>query len=445
MLEFDIQPPGWATERVSHLDQYFGPWAMESATFQALATTVRARDLGDHIAKQLAEPQVATDISYPVLTGGIAMIQLSGTLMKYGSSLMEAASTVRARRQVRNALVDDSIAGIALVIDSPGGTVSGIPDLADDVARASKEKPVYAYIEDRGASAAYYVASQANKVFANANALIGSIGVFLVVEDSSAFAESEGIKVHVLRTGEFKGAGTPGTEVTEEHLTEFQATVDKLGNQFNEAVARGRRMGIQVVQALADGRVYVGADAIKVGLIDGIKPFELVLEDLREETNRERSKTKMATETTADTAIVAETPSQEPVAATYQELKAAVPQATADFLCDQLERKATADEAKGAWMAHQAKEIEELKAKASKPGVDALGSEGGDEEEATNADAIDRWESAIGAHLAKGKRHADAIKAARKADPELHKAYVVAYNERQGNRKGALAFAEREI
>jgi len=122
---------------------------------------------------------------YERIAEGIAVIPLAGPLMKIDSKF-GSTNTVRVRRALRAALADPDVRGILLHIDdSPGGTMAGTADLAAAVAAANLEKPVWAQIDDMGASAAYWVAAQARRIVANATAELGSIGVVAVLEDSS--------------------------------------------------------------------------------------------------------------------------------------------------------------------------------------------------------------------------------------------------------------------
>jgi len=178
------------------------------------------------------------------------------------------------RQQIRHAFRNTDAAGILLRFDSPGGTVAGTEDLAADIAAAAGGKPVYGYAEDLCASAAYWGYSQCTKTFANATALVGSIGTYMAIEDLSGHAEQLGVKVHVIRAGTFKGAGTPGTEITDDQLAEWQRIVDELNAHFIAGVARGRRMGESKVRELADGRVHVGQAAVQLGLVDVIESFD---------------------------------------------------------------------------------------------------------------------------------------------------------------------------
>ncbi|HEV2970635.1 MAG TPA: S49 family peptidase [Pirellulales bacterium] len=263
------------------IEQYFGPWAVEEIQFQAAVNVLKRIDIRAHVADSLAsstnrQPPRAARRTYS-MAGSTAIVPLSGALMKAESSLNLSTSTVFARRQVRQAAADEGVAGILLVIDSAGGTTAGTSDLAADVARAAKSKPVLAYCEDLCAAAAYWIASQATKVFANATAIVGSIGSFMVIEDSSQRAENEGVKVHVIRAGKFKGAGCPGTPIDEEFLENWQSIIDNLNEHFLRAVAAGRGLSPEAVRELADGRAHLAATAQAKRLIDGVKTIDEVL------------------------------------------------------------------------------------------------------------------------------------------------------------------------
>ncbi|MHB8862043.1 MAG: S49 family peptidase [Pirellulaceae bacterium] len=137
------------------------------------------------------------------------------------------------------------------------------------------------FLDDLTASAAYWVASQATKVYANnKTALIGSIGTFAVLIDQSKRAEQLGVKVHVIKAGDFKGTGTPGTAITDKQLAHMQHIVDAANAEFLRGVATGRKMGSLAISAVADGRVHVAAEAKRLGLIDDVKPFDDVVRDL---------------------------------------------------------------------------------------------------------------------------------------------------------------------
>src|SRR5258708_3369426 len=236
MPEHSLFGPGqyqrFARLNVPHVDEYFGLWAALPDRFQAVVDHANRTDLAAHVAERRSRvyhDDASHDddddggrgrYGYELPARRVALISIEGPLPKYGSSLASGTSTAVTRRRVRNAARDEGVGALLLVIDSPGGTANGIDDLAEEIAKASASKPCYAYIEDTGASGAYWLASQASKVFANRAALVGSIGAYMTLVDSSGEAEKQGLKVHVIKAGDFKGIRPPGTPVHEAQIAE---------------------------------------------------------------------------------------------------------------------------------------------------------------------------------------------------------------------------------
>ncbi|QDU82671.1 Putative signal peptide peptidase SppA [Polystyrenella longa] len=435
---------------VPHMDQYFGVWVMKEDVLKQAVNRANGMNLKVHVesarGEQAAEPNAAVRSDFPVHKGGIAQVTISGTMMKFSSSMSSSTSTVRARRQIRAAANDEEVQAILLSIDSPGGTVSGTKDLADDIAAAAKRKPVYAFIEDLGASAAYWVASQATKVYSNETALVGSIGVFSTIYDYSKQAEELGIKVHVVRAGQHKGAGVPGTEVTEEQLAEWQSIVDTYYDHFVNAVATGRAMNASQARQLADGRVHIGKAAHDLGLTDGVRTYDEVLAEMRsgggsrraqaaDTTQKESKPMSKSTDTNETTAT----------AASVKELRAACPKADEKFLLEQLEQNATLEAAQQNYIQHleashetlatenqtlkaekEEQEKEAAKSKDAKTGVGALGngkaSAAGDDD----GDPAAAWKAAINENVAKGMSRERATMEANRQNPGLREAMLAA-------------------
>lgn len=213
---------------------------------------------------------------------GIGIIQMSGPMTK-GRSKFGGVDTIEARNAIRSFAANSNVSAIVLSIDSPGGTVAGTDDLANDIANAARNKPVYAQIDDEGASAAYWIAAQASAVFANPSAHVGSIGVYAVIEDTSKQAEAAGVKVHVISTGGMKGAMADGTPVTPEQIAYAQERVDAANGMFTEAIRKGRKMSSTAIAKVNDGRVYGATDSLALGLIDGIQRMDDTMAMVRKE------------------------------------------------------------------------------------------------------------------------------------------------------------------
>lgn len=263
---------------------YIGAWAIEPTAANALMTLARSTDLFAHVAETKASPpelKSALSVQPDGRGKSLAVIPIAGVMMKHQSSLGGGTSTVQIRRDIRTAANSDEVSAILLSIDSPGGTVAGTADLGEEVRAAAKKKPVYAFVSDLCASAAFWVASQADAIFANnATALIGSIGTVMTMYDFSKMAEQKGVETLVFATGPLKGAGAEGAPVTEEQRSYFQALVDDAQRSFDAAVKRGRSLTDLQLKAVRTGGVFGAAEAQERKLIDGVQSLEATVESL---------------------------------------------------------------------------------------------------------------------------------------------------------------------
>ena len=166
----------------------------------------------------------------------------------------------------------NSVKAILLNIDSPGGGVAVSQEIYTEIRRLrdKKDKIVVAYLSSTGASGAYYVACAANKILANPGTIVGSIGVIAEWVNYADLMEWAKLKDVVFKTGEFKDTGSPSRSLTENERKYFQGLIDDMYVQFLEAVASGRKLDLQEVRSLADGRVFTGRDAKGRKLIDEI-------------------------------------------------------------------------------------------------------------------------------------------------------------------------------
>lgn len=308
-----------ASREVPYFEQWLGVWSILPSALDSLVSVVSSMDITAHLASYRASNRA---VSNRVDSRGVAVISVEGALQKHASSMGNGAnSTVLAKKAIRQANADDEIGSILLNISSPGGTSAGTKELFDEI--QGSKKPVIAYVDDLAASAAYWVASGASKIISNESGLIGSIGTYAVVTDVSAMAAQQGVKVHVVKAGAFKGSGVAGTEVSPEQLTEIQRLVDSRNEFFIEGVVQGRKMPKASVEALADGRIHPAKEAVSLGLIDAIGTFDSAFnEALVAASNYSTSK-------------------KEKAKMSIQELRAACPGANSDFLLSALESGAT--------------------------------------------------------------------------------------------------------
>ncbi len=443
-------------ESIPYFAQWTGAWAMHEPALLQLRESVSRLNLSLHLAAGDANRQQAldrVDDDMCTVQEGIAIINLSGPMMKHASSFSSSCSTAVARQKVREYAADPNILGIMLKIDSPGGTVAGTKELADAIKQASAVKPTLAYCSDLCASAAYWVASQCQSIEANDTALVGSIGTYCVVQDSSAAAAEAGVKVHVIRAGSFKGVGTPGTEITEEHLADSQLLINGINTFFVDAVSNGRQMAMDSVSSLADGRIHLAATAQSVGLIDRVSSFEDCFERFVSQFSVSPAGPGNSWEGT--------NMAQEPNAvqpATLAELEKEFPKSSADWKLACLRGGMPIDAARRSYcdmltaeLESSAKQLEQAKAQASKPGLKPLKSiraeeykpkddeepEAEDEDEMESEDeeedeVVASWNRAVAREMkhTNGDR-AKAISNVNRKQPNLRKALVTVANAKR--------------
>lgn len=250
-------------------------WAMYEPAARRLAIQMES------IA--FAAPETEPEPKPYQMIGATAIIPVTGVMLKRPGPCMGIdQTTIWTRRLVRAAEVDPAVRNTAMIFDSPGGETNGAFELADDVRRLAMSKPVIAYADGLMCSAAYLVASQASEIRASPTSLVGNIGTMLAIEDSSELYQKQGIKVHVISTGDYKGMGADGTVVTESHLAELRRNVNSIQAEFLTAFAQGRGMDMDSAKTLADGRCHVGQEAMDLGLVDGICTFDDLISSLNQ-------------------------------------------------------------------------------------------------------------------------------------------------------------------
>ncbi len=217
------------------------PWLIAPEALDHFAARATAFSLG-----QLRQE---TPPTHPLLSieDGVGMVSIQGPLIRrpddIESWLFGAVDTEEVISAVVEAAGRSEVQSILLDIDSPGGTVNGTPELAEAVADASRQKFVYAFSGGLMCSAAYWVASQADAIYAAPSARIGSIGVIIPFLDKAEAMERAGMRMEVFASGKFKGIGFPGTSLTDEQRALLQGEVEEIFADFKTAVlARGRKI-----------------------------------------------------------------------------------------------------------------------------------------------------------------------------------------------------------
>ncbi len=173
------------------------------------------------------------------------------------------------REEIEEALIDEEVETIILDIDSPGGEVNGLFDLADFIYSAGGKKRIIAIANDDAYSAAYAIASSAEKVYVSRTSGIGSIGVIASHIDQSGFDEKQGIKYTTVFAGSRKNDLNPHEPITSESLESLQEEVDRLYEMFVQLIARNRNLSTEKIKSTEAG-LYFGEKAIEIGLADEV-------------------------------------------------------------------------------------------------------------------------------------------------------------------------------
>ncbi|MEZ0263033.1 MAG: S49 family peptidase [Alphaproteobacteria bacterium] len=209
---------------------------------------------------------------------GIAVIPIHGTLVQRGD-MLDAMSGLRSydaiREDFRAALADIGTTAILLDFDSGGGEVAGCFDLADEIARS--DKPVYAYANEHCYSAAYALASAADKIFMARTGGVGSIGVVGVHTDQSAFDKEKGFVYTPIYAGAKKIDGWAHGPLSEEAKADYQKSVNRTYGIFARTVAENRGIDEKAVTDTQAG-CFTAEDAIAAGLADAVGSFDEVIE-----------------------------------------------------------------------------------------------------------------------------------------------------------------------
>ncbi len=179
-----------------------------------------------------------------------------------------------ATEEIKEYVKNPSVKAIVLRIDSPGGAVAPSQEIYEEVRKAVAKKKVLVSMGSVAASGGYYIASPATRIIANPGTLTGSIGVIMEIPNITGLMYKLGIKTEVVKSGKHKDMASIFRGIGKEEREILQGVLDNVHTQFIKAVAEGRKMLPSDVEKIADGRVFTGEQALKVGLIDEIGNLE---------------------------------------------------------------------------------------------------------------------------------------------------------------------------
>lgn len=291
---------------------YRTPWALQEPTLRAMLDLVHAWAAGRvesdaetrarlHVRSGHDDPQaemVARQVasSRPVPADDrerVAVLRVHGVIAHRAAMVDDicgpgGTSCERLGQQLDAAVGNSNLRAIVLDVDSPGGSVFGVEELAAKVYQARQQKPITAVVNATAASAAYWIASQAGEIVVTPSGEVGSVGVFGVHEDHRKAAERQGVAVTLIHAGRYKVEGSPWTELTADAQGHMQAQVNRYYDAFVSAVARGRGVDVPQKQvadgtAFGGGRTFTAAEAVQLGLANSLGTLDATLERITRE------------------------------------------------------------------------------------------------------------------------------------------------------------------
>lgn len=266
------------------LDLITGAWAIDPDKLRELQTIYATHLRGDKIDLQALEARLGRPLSseqqaYTVEPGGVAVLRMSGVIAPKANLFMQVSgglSTQMATKQLESAVVDARVRSMVLALDTPGGSVIGTPEMASAVHELAKIKPIVTHSDGALASAGYWIGSAANAVYISGPTVqAGSIGVVI----DRTFNPNSATREESIVAGRYKRLVKSNEPLSEEARTIVQADVDYVYSLFVDAVAGYRdTTSQQVLDRMADGRVFRGQQAIDAGLVDGVSTLDALVE-----------------------------------------------------------------------------------------------------------------------------------------------------------------------
>lgn len=268
-------------------------WAMEREALQRMLGVVDRWASGEKASKSLLEDcrqqREARKAASPVVMGGnqephetgpsvvgdIGILPVTGVIADHSALVTDISgpqgtSTTQISDWARAFATDPKVKGVLLYVDSPGGAIAGMCEATAALRELRGQKPLIAYIPSQGSSCACWAAAMANEIYAAPIAVTGSVGIYRVVEDSSAAFEKSGVRRMVIASGKHKGVGERGVPITQDQLEQLTAETQSLGLVMKREITDGRGGKVSPDAPWMDGRGLSASMALAVGMIDSV-------------------------------------------------------------------------------------------------------------------------------------------------------------------------------
>lgn len=261
-------------------------WAIMPEAMPKMVQAVNRWSVGTKLDKDtVAEIVAGRPKKLEAVDGNVAVLPLFGVVAQRMNIMQEISeggtSTEVFGAAFDRAMADPSVDAIVMTIDSPGGSVFGVEELADKIYKARGTKKIYAVASSLAASAAYWIGTAADQLYVTPSGQVGSIGVLCMHTDYSKFNEKVGIEPTYVFAGKYKIEGHGEAPLDPEARAAFQASVDSYYDSFTDAVARHRGAKQRDVKnGYGEGRVVRAKAAVEAGMADGVKTYEQLIGEL---------------------------------------------------------------------------------------------------------------------------------------------------------------------
>ena len=266
------------------------PWAVVPMKLAQIMTFLYSK-AEERVPAPAYEVAERAEIAYhggdgaaPQPGGSIAVLPIFGTIVPRADLFSEFSGGTSAEllaRKFRSLVNDPNVGAIVLDVDSPGGAVSGVDEVASEIFKARGKKPIVAVANHLAASAAYWIATAADELVVTPSGEVGSIGVFAAHQDISGAMEQEGIKVSFISAGKYKVEANPYEPLSDEARAAIQSRVDEYYGMFTAAVARHRGVKASEVRGgFGEGRTVGAKEAVSLGMADRVATLDDTIQDL---------------------------------------------------------------------------------------------------------------------------------------------------------------------
>lgn len=202
---------------------------------------------------------------------GVAVVNIDGIII-------DPDPYIKSVRKIRE---NDSIKAVVVRVNSPGGSVAASQEIYEELRSLGEVKPVVASMGTVAASGGYYIACAAATIYANPGTVTGSIGVIAQFASYEQLLKWAKVEVEVIKSGEFKDLGSPLRKMPEAQKAYLQTLIDSAHSQFKDMISERRNLPLEKVSSLSDGRIFIGSQAKKLGLVDRVGTVEAAIAEAR--------------------------------------------------------------------------------------------------------------------------------------------------------------------